>query len=121
LAGQGYVVEKYAQKLFPEGVFTKQFTDDAASIIHKYVDRQSTVLFQTTFSFDVFLARTDVLEYNSQTNEWYLYEIKSTSSIDENAKKIDHIEDASFQSIILKEQGIKLLRFFSCTSTRNTS
>lgn len=112
LTEQGMIVENFAQRRFPHGTFIKHGSATDDWVTQQHIKRQSNVLFQTTFSVDVFLARTDVLEYNSQANEWYLYEIKSASSTNENARKIDHIEDASFQAILLKEKGIKLAKIF---------
>ena len=37
-----------------------------------------------------------------------LYEIKEKKSLDESKDEIDHIEDTSFQVIVLEEQGIEL-------------
>lgn len=108
LAHQGHKVEALARKLFMGGVLVEKFGGEAITLTEEYVSARKPVLFQATFVFDVFLARNDILTYDAQTDQWHLYEIKATNSLDENADEIDHIEDATFQAIILKEQGLKL-------------
>jgi len=109
---QGNMVESLARKLFPDGIFVKEFSHNSTLSTDQQIKCKSTVLFQTIFIYDAFLVRVDILEYDSIINQWNLYEIKSTSSTEENSKQIDHIEDASFQAIVLEKQGIILNKIF---------
>lgn len=94
----GEDIERYAQQRFPKGVFQENFS------LHKDVSRE---LFQTTFLFNSYLARTDIMQYDADTNQWNLIEVKSSTS-----KKDEHVKDTSFQAIVLKNYGIPLGRIF---------
>ena len=106
LANQGHSVEAMARFLFRNGLYIAGFGNAGAELTQKYIAAKVPVLFQSTFINDGFLARNDVLAYDQQANKWDLYEIKATTSLEENTKKIDHIEDASFQAVLLKDLGI---------------
>lgn len=112
LAQKGNNVELCAQKLFPAGVHIEKLAGDSIANSQHYIEQKTSVLFQTTFTFDQFLARNDVLVYDHESDAWILYEIKSTNSLEENGKGIDHIEDASFQVAVLQKQGIKIGKIF---------
>ncbi|MDE2312284.1 MAG: DUF2779 domain-containing protein [Patescibacteria group bacterium] len=112
LLRQGNDVEEWARLLFPNGLFITPTEDNAVELSKKYIAQKTPVIFQPTSVYDVFLARHDILEYDQPSGKWNLYEVKSTSSVKENSKEIDHIEDASFQVVILKETGIELNKIF---------
>lgn len=112
LLDKGNLTESWARKLFPRGTLIEKHAEDAALLTQSHIKEKSSILFQATFIHDVFLVRNDVLEYNEQTNKWKLYEIKAKNSLEENKDEIDHIEDATFQAIVLKEQGIELENVF---------
>ncbi len=104
LGKQGDLVELFARKLFPDGMLIDTFGHNAALSTSMHAAKKTPVLFQSTFIFDGFLARNDVLVYDSTIGKWHLYEIKGTASI----KEASHVEDATFQAIILKESRIEL-------------
>jgi hypothetical protein len=108
LTANGNLVEMWARKLFPSGILIPEFGESAQKITKQYIEEKRPVIFQSTFIHDKFLARNDVLEYDKKNNCWNLYEIKGTNSLDENNDEIDHIEDATFQYIILSDLGIKV-------------
>lgn len=108
LLEQGNKVEGWAQMLFPNGISIDAKDKDATNTAKKLLADKVPVIFQPTSLYDKFLARHDVLEYDQPSDKWNLYEIKSSSSVEENSKEIDHIEDASFQAIVLKDLGIEL-------------
>ncbi|MBI2774731.1 DUF2779 domain-containing protein [Candidatus Dependentiae bacterium] len=112
IMNKGNLVELWARRLFPEGILIEVHGEDAALLTKSYIEKKTSVLFQSTFYHDQFLVRNDVLEYNKRTGKWSLYEIKGKNSLYESKDKIDHIEDISFQAIILKEQGIELENLF---------
>lgn len=112
LAEQGAEVEQWAQKLFPGGVDIGKLKGDSNINTLDLVQQKTKYIFQPTFIFDKFLARNDVLAYNSEVDAWNLYEIKSSNTLEENGKNIDHIEDASFQYVVLQNQAIKVGKVF---------
>jgi hypothetical protein len=105
---KGNLAELWARKLFPAGILIEKSGDEAALLTAMHIEQRTPVLFQSTFFHDAFMVRNDVLAYNADTQKWNLYEIKSKSSLDE----IDHVEDATFQAIVLKECGIELENVF---------
>lgn len=109
---KGNMVETWARKLFPDGVLIAEAGNDAARITQKHIIKKTHVIFQSKFIYDKFLAKNDVLEYDEKNNCWNLYEIKGANTLDENASSIDHVEDATFQTIILKALGIKVGKVF---------
>ncbi len=113
LMQQGNIIERLAQKLFPRGVFVEKCNKaNAITLTQQYIKSKTSVLFQPTFVWNGFLVRNDVLEYDELADVWNLYEIKAKNRLKENTKKIDDIEDATFQYIILKEHGIKIGKVF---------
>jgi hypothetical protein len=112
LTANGNLVESYARQLFPNSVLISEFGESAVKITSEYIAKKQPVIFQATFIHDKFLARNDVLEYDKNNDAWNLYEIKGTNTLDESNDEIDHVEDATFQTVILKELGLKVGRVF---------
>ncbi len=112
LLTKGNMVETWARKLFPDGVLIDEAGDDAVRITQEHIAKKTHVIFQSKFIYDKFLAKNDALEYDKENDCWNLYEIKGTNTLDENASSIDHVEDATFQTVILKALGIKVGKIF---------
>lgn len=108
LVAKGNLVESWARRLFPKGVLISEFGESACNITNSYLKEKKPVIFQSTFISDKFLVRNDVLEYDANNDCWNLYEIKGTNTLDENENSVDHIEDATFQVIVLRDAGVKL-------------
>lgn len=112
LVAKGNLVESWARKLFPEGILVEEFGKEGHEVTKQYLDEKRQIIFQSTFAYDRFLVRNDVLEYDDAADCWNMYEIKGTNTLDENEGAVDHIEDASFQRIILNDLGINIGRVF---------
>ena len=108
LLAKGNLVELWARKLFPNGILISKFGEEAAEITRTYLAEKKPVIFQSTFISGPFFAKNDVLEYDAENEAWNLYEIKGTNTLDENENSVDHIEDATFQFVVLQELGIKV-------------
>lgn len=108
LVANGNLVELWARKLFPSGVLIEEFGEEAATKTQQYIENKQPVIFQSTFIVGNFLVRNDVLEYDKDNNCWNLYEIKGTNTTRENNKERDHIDDVSFQYVVLCDFGIKI-------------
>lgn len=108
LVANGNLVEEWARKLFPKGVLIESSGETAALETVKYLEAKHPAIFQATFITDKFLARADVLEYDSSSDSWNLYEIKGTNSLKEKTDDRDHIDDATFQYITLSDCGLKI-------------
>ncbi len=112
LVDKGNLVEEWARKLFPDGVLITESDEEALRVTQEYITEKKHVIFQSKFIHDKFLAKNDVLEYDKFNDCWNLYEIKGTNTLDENVREIDHVEDATFQTIILRAKGIKVGKVF---------
>lgn len=112
LAEQGNEVEEYARKLFPTGVAVTKTGDDAVVETEQFMTALTPAIFQATFVVDGFIAKNDVLAYNTETKVWDLYEIKGTNSIKEGGSDRDHIDDLTFQASVLKRAKVKTGKFF---------
>lgn len=110
LVANGNLVEMWARKLFPAGLLIEKFNEEAVKETARYIKSRQSVIFQATFISDKFLARNDVLEYDEQNDCWNLYEIKGTNTLRENGEDRDHIEDAAFQYVVLRDCGMKIGR-----------
>lgn len=104
----GGEVEKIARGLFPDGVLVSGRDAIAQATTMSYVHEKQPVIFQAVFQHSGFLAATDVLEYDPETDAYNIYEIKSKSDID----KKTHYHDATFQAVLLKKCGLKINKVF---------
>ncbi|NYJ28243.1 hypothetical protein [Allomuricauda sp. ARW1Y1] len=90
LIKEGYEVEEYAKKLFPQGIEIplNAAPDLSLSVLHK-----EKILFQPSFIADnsVF-ARIDILE-KLDDGGYHIYEVKSSTSVKKDNKH-NHVKDA---------------------------
>jgi hypothetical protein len=110
LVANGNLVELWARKLFPSGILIEEFGEAATTKTQQYIKDKQPVIFQSTFILGKFLARNDVLEYDKDNDCWNLYEIKGTNTLKENGEDRDHVEDAAFQYVVLRDYGVKIGR-----------
>jgi hypothetical protein len=104
----GGEVENVARDLFPGGIFIRGRDAVAQATTLSYIEAKQPILFQAVFQYGGFLAATDVLEYDPDTQAYNIYEIKSKNDID----KKTHYHDAAFQVNLLKNCGIKISKNF---------
>ncbi len=102
LIKEGYEVEEYAQKLFPNAIKLPDF--GSAELTKQEINKGNTAFFQATFETEkgVF-ARIDILEKKAD-DTWHIYEVKSSTSIKKD-KKHNHLKDACFQKYAMLENG----------------
>ncbi len=110
LVANGNLVEAWARKLFPQGVLVEQFNAEAVTETAKHLNLKTPAIFQATFLSGPFLARNDALEYDAAHDCWNLYEIKGTNALRESGDERDHLEDATFQYLVLKDCDVKVGR-----------
>lgn len=118
IADKGNLTELVVRKLFPDGILIDGTTSEMALVTQSHIEKKATT-FQSTFITNGFLVKNDVLEYNPQTGKWKLYEIKAKNSLKEETNEIDHIEDATFQTIVLEACGIDLEDIFIIHLNKN--
>ncbi len=107
LIKDGYEVERYAQGLFPGGVFV---SGDKETLIKKTKEllKGTKPIFQATFeTIEGLFAKIDILNFNEETKKWDLYEVKASSDIKTDIQH-NHVKDLIFQTILLENAGVDL-------------
>ena len=109
LINEGYEVEEYAKKLFPNGVEISK--NNALDYTKALIKENHEVLFQPSFITSLgATARIDILK-KIDDNNYYLYEVKSSTSV-KNKRGENHINDVCFQKYVLKECGLNISKSF---------
>ena len=103
---EGNVVDRWAQKLFPNAVSVDGFGKPAAEDTKKAIASGATVLLQPTFMTNAISCRSDILVKNDD-GTWDIYEVKSSTDVKE-----EHIIDVAFQRICIEEAGVHVSRTF---------
>jgi CRISPR/Cas system-associated exonuclease Cas4 (RecB family) len=105
LIKDGYKVEEYFQKTFPEGISIGGSRESLIQKTQNLIKKQKTI-FQATFQTDEGLfAKIDILEFDKKNQKWNLYEVKASSEVKKDLFH-NHIKDITFQKIVLEKSGI---------------
>lgn len=111
LIKDGYEVEEFAQKLFPDGVELTGDLDTLKSKTKQLLEKRKTI-FQATFETErELLAKIDVLQFDKESDRWNIYEIKASSSIKTDLKH-NHLMDITFQTVVAEESGVPVNKSF---------
>lgn len=97
---QGDMVEAHARGLFPEGELVGGHSQKSEEQTKAMIADGIMTLFQATAIADGQMAMADIFVLNPETNEWDLYEVKSTTELEDG-----HLRDACFQMITFKKAG----------------
>ena len=105
---EGYKVEAYAYKLFPNGqnALVGDFKESLFKTT-KLIEEKTEVIFQPTFSVKNISCRGDILQLSDDGESYNIYEVKSSTSV-----KDINIYDLAFQKICLEEAGFKIGKLF---------
>ncbi|HAT68470.1 MAG: hypothetical protein A2481_01415 [Candidatus Yonathbacteria bacterium RIFOXYC2_FULL_47_9] len=107
LIKDGYEVEEYVQKLFPGGVFVSGNKETLLARTQELLHGSETI-FQATFETNEGLfAKIDILNFNTETRKWDIYEVKASSEIKTDLKH-NHIKDVGFQTIVAEDAGTNI-------------
>lgn len=114
LMEQGNEVESYAHnlKLFEGGIEVVSTGENAARETARLMAEKIPTIFQATFIAGGFIARNDMLTYDSLNDCWNLFEVKGTNSLKEDESGRDHINDVAFQVEVLRRSNINVGRYF---------
>lgn len=104
---QGYEVERYARKLFNEGIEVERNFSEGREETKEYVKIGHKTIFQATAMPDNLLARADILHYDEETKKWNIYEVKSTTEVNDV-----HIPDLAFQKVAFLRDGYDIGKTF---------
>lgn len=107
LIKDGYEVEEYVQKLFPDGVFVSGNKETLLARTQELL-RGSNSIFQATFETKQGLfAKIDILNFDTEAGRWDIFEVKASSEIKTDLKH-NHIKDVGFQTIVAKDAGVNV-------------
>jgi hypothetical protein len=100
----GNEVELIARKLFPGGVLIERRDEEGQKVTQDYIAKHQEILFQPVFVGGNLLAAIDVLKFNPESGDYFVYEIKSTSDVDNKT----HYHDLAFQVNLLRKHGLQI-------------
>ena len=107
LISDGYEVEDFAQQLFLDGIEITGSTDILKTKTQEYLEKKQT-MFQATFETDRGLfAKVDILEFDTESGKWNIYEIKASSSVKTDLQH-NHLKDITFQTIVAEESDVPI-------------
>lgn len=104
IMGTGNEVELVARKLFPSGILIERRDEKGQKATWDYIAQKQEILFQPVFVKDNYLAAIDILKFEPETGSYSVYEVKSTSDVDEKV----HYHDLSFQINLLRKCGLRI-------------
>ena len=105
LIQEGYEVEDYAKKLFPNGIEVTR--NSGLDITKSMLKENHEVLFQPSFKTQKgAYAIADVLQ-KVDDSSYHLFEVKSSTSV-KTDKIHNHLKDVCFQKFVLSECGINI-------------
>lgn len=130
----GNEVEELARGMFPSGYLVGGRSEHYEKVTKELISEKTPVIFQAIFTTDKFLAATDVMKWNEEAQAYDLYEIKISSTKEEetstendfgkkdvkeittkiekpkrNSKKeIQYDNDLAFQTYVLNECKVAL-------------
>lgn len=117
LLEMGNEVEELARGMFPEGYLVERRSAGAQELTKQLIAERKPVIFQAVFTTERYMAATDVMVWNESAGAYDLYEIKMSSTEEEddegkvkpNTRKEERYSyDLAFQANVVEACGIKL-------------
>lgn len=104
----GNKIDELARGLFPDGVLVE--SRDDTELTKQLMAEKTPVIYQPVFATEKFITACDIFVWNSTTNLYDLYEVKSSTASEENGgrKTDEYLIDIAFQKNILKELNIEI-------------
>jgi len=106
---EGNLADEEARNLFPGGILVDSTGMDALADTKKYIEKKQPIIFQATFSADVFFIRSDILVYNKKKEGYELYEVKASNSV-KRKEPHHYINDLAFQKSVIEKSGLKVIK-----------
>lgn len=107
---QGIEIGKKARELFPAGILVREESNElaAAKTAALMADPLVTVIFEATFQYADYTAKSDILIRNN--GAWELVEVKSkTEKITEKRKDLsDLLDDMAYTALLIARNGVTL-------------
>jgi len=106
---EGNLADEEARHLFPDGVLVDTQGQDAVDDTKKYIEKKQAIIFQATFSEDVFFIRSDILIFDKEKNGYELYEVKASNDV-KRKKPNNYINDLAFQKSVIEKSGLNIIK-----------
>src|SRR3989338_2644401 len=87
IALMGNEVEELARGMFPGGYLVERRSEGAQELTKKLIAEKTPIIFQAVFTTDKYLAATDVLKWNDSAKKYDIYEIKMSSTEDDDEEE----------------------------------
>lgn len=110
LKSQGYEVELFARKLYPNATLVTGQLRTASDLTNKLIKEDIKEFFQASFLADGLFSSCDILVWNDMYKGWDIIEMKSSTDKEKKAKA--HILDAAFQRIVVQKSGLKVINVY---------
>ncbi|WP_412754396.1 DUF2779 domain-containing protein [Legionella donaldsonii] len=101
---EGTAVGVKAREYFPRGVLIDSKPWEIIEAIDKtkvYIQAGELVLYEAAFEYNGCYARIDIMRYNSSTDSWDIFEVKSSTKV-----KKEHYLDIALQAYIIEGSGL---------------
>ena len=121
LAVMGNEVEELARGMFPAGYLVEKRSEGAQELTQKFIADRTLVIFQAVFMTDKYFAATDVLKWNDSAQKYDIYEIKMSSTEEDDGdeedgkpkrvnkkRELQYEYDLAFQTNVLEASGVSL-------------
>ncbi|MFA6973160.1 MAG: DUF2779 domain-containing protein [Parcubacteria group bacterium] len=104
----GNQIDELARGLFPGGILVENRDD--AERTRKLLKEKTAVIYQPVFATEKYLAVADIFVFNTNTNAYDLYEVKSSTISEESGgrKTEDYLIDMAFQKNVLNDLSIEV-------------
>lgn len=106
---EGNLADEEARHLFPGGVLVDSVGTEAVEDTKQYLAKKQEIIFQATFSVDVFYIRADILVYNQDMGGYELYEVKASNDV-KRKDPYNYIHDLAFQKSVIEKSGLKIVK-----------
>lgn len=108
IINSGNDIDILARDLFPNGVLVE--SRDDTNLTKKLMKERTPVIYQPVFSTDKFITASDIFVWNSKTDLYDLYEVKSSSASKDgkNNKIKEYLIDIAFQKNVLDDLNIEI-------------
>lgn len=107
---QGNLVGEAARKLFAQGVLVDNKPWDFVGSLKKtreLLSNKTPIIFEAAFDYQGCYARADIIEYNSSSERWTIYEVKSSTKVKE-----EQLDDVALQAWIMAKSGLPIEKIF---------
>ncbi len=113
LGAMGDEVEALARGMFPGGRLIEKRSEGAQALTKALIAKQTPVIFQPVFATEKYLAAADVLQWNDEAKQYDIYEIKMSSTEQEDDKvnkkrELQYEYDLAFQANVIEACGVSL-------------